>query len=311
MLTKQTWLKGLQSGLNTTWLLAKVIFPVTFIITILKFTPVIGWLINIFTPLMQLIGLPGEAAIPLVLGNVLNLYAAIGAILTLELTVKNVFILAVMLGFSHNLIVETAIVKKIGVKGSLMVAIRLSLATLSAIIINKLWQGGNEIAQYTMTITTTQTPEAWSEIVFLGLKTATNGILQIAIIVIPLMVGIQILKDLKAIAYLSKKMKPITRLLGLSTEKTSIPLLAGLIFGLAYGAGLIIESTKEENLSKKDLYLLSIFLVSSHAVFEDTVIFIPLGIAVIPLLIIRVTTATITTIITAKLWPNHSIKISS
>lgn len=311
MLTKQTSLKGLHSGLNTTWLLAKVIFPVTFIITILKFTPVIGWLINIFTPLMQLIGLPGEAAIPLVLGNILNLYAAIGAILTLELTVKNVFILAVMLGFSHNLLVETAIAKKIGISGTLIITIRLTLATLSAIIINKLWQGGNEIAQYSMTIAASETPETWLEIVFLGLKTATNGILQIAIIVIPLMVGIQILKDLKAIAYLSKKMKPITRLLGLSTEKTSIPLLAGVIFGLAYGAGLIIESAKEENLSKKDLYLLSIFLVSSHAVFEDTVIFIPLGIAVVPLLIIRVTTATITTIITAKLWPKHSIKISS
>jgi len=302
MLTKQTWLKGLQSGLNTTWLLAKVIFPVTFIITILKFTPVIGWLINIFTPLMQLIGLPGEAAIPLVLGNILNLYAAIGAILTLELTVKNVFILAVMLGFSHNLLVETAIAKKIGISGTLIITIRLTLATLSAIIINKLWQGGNEIAQYSMTIAASETPETWLEIALLGLKTATNGILQIAIIVIPLMLSIQILKDLKVITYLSKKMKPMTELLGLSTEKTAIPLLAGIIIGLAYGAGLIIESTKEENLSKKDLYLLSIFLVSSHAVFEDTVVFIPLGIAVLPLLIIRVTTAFLITILTARLW---------
>ena len=51
---------------------------------------------------MSIFGLSGDAAIPLVLGNFLNLYAAIGAILTLDLTVKEVFIIAVMLSFSHD-----------------------------------------------------------------------------------------------------------------------------------------------------------------------------------------------------------------
>jgi hypothetical protein len=44
----------------------------------------------------------GEAAIPLVLANLLNLYAGIGAILSLELTIKEVFILAIMMSFSHH-----------------------------------------------------------------------------------------------------------------------------------------------------------------------------------------------------------------
>lgn len=302
-ITRETWKKGLHTGFKTTWELGKIIFPITVIVSILTYTPFIEeWVVPIFTPLMGWIGLPGEAAIPLVLGNVLNLYAAIGAILSLDLTVKHVFILAVMLSFSHNLLVETAVAKKIGVNAIVPVALRLGLAIISAIAIHWVWQGGGEKAQYGMVIQETEALDSWLMIGFVSVKKALLGIWQIAIIVIPLMVGIQILKDTQAIAYFSKMIEPLTRFLGLSSGKTSVPLLAGLIFGLAYGAGVIIQSAEEENFSKRDLYLLSIFLVASHAVIEDTLLFIPLGINVLPLLAIRVIVAFIVTILTAKVW---------
>ena len=59
-------------------------------------------------PIHGAVGLSGEAAIPLVLGNALNLFAGIAGILSLDLTVKEVFIIAVMLSFSHNIFIETA-----------------------------------------------------------------------------------------------------------------------------------------------------------------------------------------------------------
>ncbi len=82
--------RGLLSGLATTWTLGKIIFPVTLFVTLLGYTPVLEWIAGQIAPLMNLIGLPGEAAIPLVVGNALNLFAGIGAILSLELTVKEV-----------------------------------------------------------------------------------------------------------------------------------------------------------------------------------------------------------------------------
>lgn len=118
MITKETWSKGLKSGVHTTWVLGKVVFPITMIVSILNYTPVIHWVTSFFTPLMKWIGLPGEAAIPLALGYLLNLYAAIGAILSLDLTVKNVFILAIMLSFAHNLLVETVVAKKLVLRRS-------------------------------------------------------------------------------------------------------------------------------------------------------------------------------------------------
>ncbi len=302
MISRNTFIKGLKAGLNTTWELGKIVFPVTIFVKILTFTPIIHWIIYLFTPLMKGFGLPGEAAIPLVLGKILNLYAAIGAIISLDLTVKNVFILAVMLSFSHNLIVETAVAKKIGIRPIVPIALRLGLAFTAGFMINMVWHGGQEIAQFTTVAVSQSAPNTWVGIGILAMTTAVKGILEIAMIVFPLMIGIQILKDIQAIAFLADRFEPMTKILGLSSGKTSVPLLAGIIFGLAYGAGVIIDSAKEENLSKKDLYLLSVFLVSSHAVIEDTLIFIPLGINVIYLLIIRVTVAFIITMITANVW---------
>src|SRR3954465_5317235 len=100
---------GLRVGLRTTWTLGKIIFPITVLVVILQHTPVLPWLIKLVSPFMGIFGLSGEAAIPLVLGNALNLYAGIAGILSLELTVKEVFIIAIMLSFSHNIFIETAV----------------------------------------------------------------------------------------------------------------------------------------------------------------------------------------------------------
>jgi len=297
----ETLKKGLMVGINTTWTLGKVIFPVTVLVTILQHTPLLNWIIDFIAPFMKWIGLSGDAAIPLVLGNLLNLYASIGAILTLELTVKEVFILAVMLSFSHNLLVESSVAAKVGVSLAMTVAVRIGLAIVSAFLINVFWQGGSEIAQYGLVPPASESLTSWGAILLSGVEKALLGVFQLAAIVIPLMVGIQILKDLKWLDTFSRWMAPVTRLLGMK-ENTSMTLAAGLLFGLALGAGVMIQAVKEDNVSKKDLTLAFIFLVSCHAVVEDTLLFVPLGIPVLPLLLIRLVTAIVLTMIVSLIW---------
>lgn len=129
---------GLKKGLETTWLLGKIIIPVYFTITFLKYTPVIDWIANIFNPVMALFNLPGEAAIILVVGNFLNLYAAVGAIKAVELTPLEVTTIAMMLSFSHSLIVETAVTKRLGVSAIKVILIRLGLAIVSGLVVGRL-----------------------------------------------------------------------------------------------------------------------------------------------------------------------------
>jgi hypothetical protein len=298
--------KGLLVGLKTTWTLGKIIFPVTLIVALLQYTPVLPWLIEIISPLMKLIGLSGEAAIPLVLGNFLNLYAAIGAILTLDFTVKEVFILAVMLSFSHNILVESSVALKAGVKLWIVLTTRFGLAILSAIVINLVWHGGGEPAQYGMIQADTEQVSGVVAILMVALEKALLGILQLAMIVIPLMIGIQILKDLEWLKKFSSSMSPVTKSLGMN-ENTSTTMAAGLLFGLAYGAGVMIQAVKEDGVSKKDVTLAFIFLMSCHAVIEDTLIFIPLGIPVWPLFLIRLGVAIVLTLIVGFIWRRSGI----
>lgn len=297
----QTLKKGLKAGLNTTWTMGKIIFPLTLFITILQHTPVLPWIIDAITPLMGILGLSGDAAIPLVLGNFLNIYAAIAGVLSLELTVKEVFIIAVMLSFSHNLFIESAVAVKVGIKMWMIILIRISLAIVSALIIQLVWQGGDNIAQYgLMTVQEVEVDGIWS-ILMLGLTKAFQGVAQLAAIVIPLMIFIQILKDKEWINTFSKWLAPFTRMLGMK-ENTALTLAAGLIFGLAYGAGVMIQSIQEDGVSKKDVTLAFIFLICCHAVIEDTLIFVPLGIPVIPLLLVRFFLAVIVTFLVSTVW---------
>jgi len=293
--------RGIIVGFKTTWTLGKIIFPITLIVALLQHTPVLPWMIKLITPLMNIIGLSGDAAIPIVLGNMLNLYAGIGAILSLDLTVKEVFIIAVMLSFSHNLLVESSVAVKVGVKLWIIVAVRVGLAIVSAIIINLVWQGGTELAKYGLIPVKDEQLDGWGAILVNGLEKAGIGILQLALIVIPLMIVIQILKDYKWLTVFSRWMAPVTRGLGMK-ENTSTTLAAGLLFGLAYGAGVMIQAVKEDGVSRKDTTIAFIFLVACHAVVEDTLIFMPLGIPVLPLLLIRLGVAIVLTLIVAFIW---------
>ncbi|WP_017186518.1 nucleoside recognition domain-containing protein [Alkalibacillus haloalkaliphilus] len=292
---------GLLSGLSVTWALSKIIFPITVIVMMLRYTPVFPIFISWLEPFMSFLGLPGEAAVPLVLGNLLNLYAGIGAIISFDLTVKEVFILAIMLSFSHNLIIESAVAAKVGVNFWIIMAVRVFLAIFAAVLINIFWQGGGEMAQYGLISNEGPTPEGWLDISLSAVQTAFLSILQLAAIVIPLMIGIQWMRDKKWLDWMSNKLAPMTKVIGVE-KNASMTLVAGLTIGLAYGAGLMIQAVKEDGVSKKDMYLVLIFLVTCHAVIEDTLVFIPLGIPVWPLLLIRLVSAILLTALVAYIW---------
>lgn len=131
-----TLINGTDSGLKTLWMLARIVIPVQFIITILDHASILNSISNLFAPVMQYLGLPGEAALVLVLGNTINLFAAMTAIANISLTAKQITIIAIMLSFSHSLFMETAVAKKTGISATIVVLIRFTLAILSGIVLN-------------------------------------------------------------------------------------------------------------------------------------------------------------------------------
>lgn len=133
--------RGVRKGLDTMWILAKTLVPAYVVVHLLARTPLLQWLSDLTGPWLHWIGLPGEAAVPLVLGLVLNLYAAVGAMASLELTTKEATIIAIFLSMAHALIVETAVTSRIGVPARFALAIRLGLAVVLAFVVHLVWRG--------------------------------------------------------------------------------------------------------------------------------------------------------------------------
>lgn len=293
--------RGVRAGLATAWMLGKIIFPITFVLVLLQHTPLLSYVVALLEPLMGVLGLRGEAAIPLVLGVFLNLYGAIAAIMSLTLTVKEVFILAVMLSFAHNMFIETGVALKVGVRLWVVLLVRFGLAILWALLIKYGWQGGGELARYSLVPEAAEAATGWNAITWLALKKAVYSMLQVCAIVMPLMLVIQFLKEHLWLNRFSQKMGGVARLLGVQPN-ASLTLVAGFFTGLAYGAGIMVQAVEEDGVSRRDATLTLIFLMACHAVVEDTFLFVPLGIPVWALFLLRISTAVILTATVARVW---------
>jgi len=108
---------GLRSGVHTFWMLARAMIPAYAIALILERIGVIDVLAKAAAPVMSLLGLPGEAAVPLVVGYILNIYAAVGALQALSLDPRQITVLAIAVLIGHNLLVEGAVLQKAGMNG--------------------------------------------------------------------------------------------------------------------------------------------------------------------------------------------------
>jgi hypothetical protein len=129
---------GLRAGLVTFWELARLMVPAYGITLVLQYVGAIAWLARAARPLMSLLGLPGDAALPLVVGYVLNIYAAVGSMRALHLSPPQIIVLALAILIGHNLIVEGAVLQRSGMNvfafGALRVIAGLVAAALAHLL---------------------------------------------------------------------------------------------------------------------------------------------------------------------------------
>ena len=109
-----------------------------------------------------------------------------------------------------------------------------------------------------------------------GLTGAGHQVLQIALIVIPLMVAMQFLEELKILEKVSRRLEKVVSVIGISGAG-ALPLLVGMSLGLAYGAGMIIKYGHEGKLTHREMVLIITFLSLNHSLFEDVLLFVAIG----------------------------------
>ncbi|MBP1732706.1 MAG: hypothetical protein H6Q55_3135 [Deltaproteobacteria bacterium] len=136
----QPFKRGLLNGLSITYTMVKVIVPCYVAMEVIKSLGLIEAISRICRPAMGIFGLPGEAALGLIAGYTINLYAAIAVLTPLHLSGKDITILALMLGICHSLTVETPVTRKTGVNAWSLLAVRILLSLFSGVVLNLLWK---------------------------------------------------------------------------------------------------------------------------------------------------------------------------
>ncbi|HHV94084.1 MAG TPA: nucleoside recognition protein [Firmicutes bacterium] len=143
-----------------------------------------------------------------------------------------------------------------------------------------------------------------------GLQAGFMGLKNIAVVVLPLMVAVELAKDSGLMEWATGKLQSLAVLLQISKESL-LPLVVGLFAGLAFGSGILINASKEAQLSKKDRYIVAVFLSLCHSVFEDTLLLTAVGASLPWLLGSRILLAVIGSMLAARFFPEPALGVQN
>jgi spore maturation protein SpmB len=136
MVSIDTLKRGLGKGFDVLILLTKIMLPIYLVVELLKYSGLLETVSRLFVPFMSLLGLPGEAAFALIIGASVNIYAALGVLVSISLTDKQATIIAVVLSIAHNLIGETVVIRRIGVNPYFITGLRIITAFFVGMFMN-------------------------------------------------------------------------------------------------------------------------------------------------------------------------------
>ena len=261
------------SALKTIWWLTKIMIGVSFAIMLLQYFGVIEWISELLTPVFSSFGLPGEAALAYVSGYFVNCYTAMAVMSTLELSMREATILAVMVLCSHNMIVETTVQAKTGSSAIRIVIIRTLSAFILAFVLNKIMPGEfiTSVAKVSndTNVVFVELLQSWA------LRTLKTVALMV-VLVYALTLLQRILNEFGIIKHISNFLKPVMIFFGLPPRTAFLWLVANTL-GLAYGAAVMIDEAETGTTTKEENDLLNHHIGVSHSNLEDLLLFTAMG----------------------------------
>lgn len=259
------------------WILFKVILPVVIVIRALELIGAIPFLAKFLEPLTSFIGIDGSLGLVWMAAILVNIYAGLAAFASLQAifdySVAETTILGLIILIAHSLPIEVAIAKKSRISWIFNLSFRFINAIVAGKILNLIftkYELFNEPNQSVL-----QVP---NELVS-NFEWATLQIQNFFIIFLIIFFIISTINILKAVGVWSliiNIMKIPLSYLGMS-EKVANIILIGLTLGISFGGGFLIEESKKNNISKKDILLSLSFLSLCHSIIEDTILILLLG----------------------------------
>jgi hypothetical protein len=269
--------------------MCEIVIPISFLVTLLQWS---GWLDKIdfvLNPLMSFLHLPSQAALPIISGMLINIYAVIAVVTVLPFTAAQMTLIAIFTLICHNLIMEGIVQYRSGINVIKATLTRITAAVLTVFVVSQFF-GDTSHSIVMSSALPTHTP-------LLDIMTTwarDTGILLLKVfgIIMFIMILLEISRALGWIDRVLIVFKPMMRALGLS-GRTAIMFVAGIIFGLLYGGAIIVAEGKKGTLTREEIEYLHVSLGINHAMIEDPALFAMLGVNIFWLWIPRLIMAII------------------
>ncbi|MCH7917455.1 MAG: hypothetical protein IIC50_05660 [Planctomycetes bacterium] len=262
---------------QVSWILFKIMIPVIIVVKLLTVSGAIHYVGLALSPLMNLVGVPGEMGLVWATTMLVNLYGALVVFVALlpdtPVTVGQVTILASMMLIAHALPVELGITRKAGSYLLPMGLIRCGGALLYGCLLNLYFRvtgTGQGVPNILLT------PAAEDPSLGVWVQSELLNLGSIFLILLALLTLIRLLRWLKVTDWLERILSPVLTCLGMSPLVAEMTVV-GMTLGLSFGGGIIIHRANEGRIPARDVFLSLVLMSLCHGLIEDTLLMLAMG----------------------------------
>ena len=267
---------------TTSWLL-KIMIPISLAVCLLQYYGVIAWCAQWLNPLFCHIGLPGASSIAFLTGATVTTYAALAVMMTMELTLRQATIIAIMVLICHALPLECTVVKKVGSHPIRMGLLRIAGALLAAIYLNIVLP---EMSEPFSALSVSASEASVWQVLQGWLLSSLKLCLMIFAIIYTLMFVQRLMERYGLMQKLVRPLSPIMVLFGLPPNAAYL-WLVGNVLGISYGSAVMIQLEEEGKISRKEADDVNYHLIMNHSMLEDTLVFATAGVSALWILSTR------------------------
>ena len=284
------------------WTLLKIMVPALIVVKILQSLGAVHYLSLALTPVMELVGLPAEMGLVWSSAILVNIYTSMAVFFSIGMTeplsVAQVTVLATMILLAHGLPVESAISKAAGLGWVYTLALRIGGALVLGFILHWGFSCFSLLSEPSQVL---WRPELQDESLFGWVVLQTQTLVLALVIIASLVIVMRLLEYLKIEKLLHWLLTPFLKLLGIGKEAANITVI-GMVMGLSFGGGLLIEQAKSGKVSKRNIFLSMSLLCLCHSIIEDTLLVVLLGADLIGVLWARLVFSFIVVIALSRLY---------
>jgi len=281
---------SINSAIQSAILVLKLIIPLFILAEILLYLDVLKYITFIFEPITDLLDLPKETSIGIAAAMFFNIYAGLAFLAPLHLSPYEWTILGTFLGIAHSLVVENLIMKKVGIPYWYSWGLRIGFAFLAVLPLQYLPDSFFQSIVTSAESIEQKVYESFTDMLLYALK--DSFVLSLKVIAIVTVI-IFVMDYIKSRDFMQRYQQKTSSLFSI---------VAGLLLGITYGAGILIAEAKKDTLSKADILYIGTFLMLCHSIIEDILLFVIFGANGWVIFAIRVLMALLFSSILVKLY---------